>query len=207
MSTFADKRNEQMEKNQEFDKNLSHNLLKITEMNEQNRKTYNNFLSKINARLDSRTRPIFETSEKKFLQVSEQFLLAKYGAVNLQNNPLRGLCYVQEQESWRAYRIKFLGEMIDTKTGFLSPCHQSQNNAEDFAAKNVQLLNLLAENKTTFHHHLLEYLDQVDLFLKSFETVSPTCLQKQKHITLEFYLVSVKEWEKQIQAKHLCLQK
>lgn len=206
-SLWADKRDEQLKRHQEFDKNLSHNLQKIAELNEQNSKTYLRFISKINARLENANRSLFEESEKKFLHSSEQFLLAKYGAMNLQSNPMRGLCYVQDQEAWRAYRIKFLGEMLDPKTGFLTPCQKSINKIETLTSENAKLLSELAKNGLTLHHHLLDYVDKTDHFLKSLKKETSICRLEQKNITLKFYLSTLLEWEDQIKDKHLCLLK
>ena len=75
-SLWADKRDEQLKRHQEFDKNLSHNLQKIAELNEQNSKTYLRFISKINARLENASRSLFEESEKKFLHSSLLWLLS-----------------------------------------------------------------------------------------------------------------------------------
>lgn len=199
--------NEQMKKNKEFDKNLSYNLQKISELNEQSTKTYHDFISKINARVDNKKRTHFEASEKKFIETVDDFLMKKYGAMNLANNPLKFLCWTKDQENWRAYRIKFLGDMIDPKTGFVSPCHQGLEDLIGEAKKNTTLLAALTDRTNNLHHHFLQYLDQTTLFIGNNTKSSTNCSLKQKNISLNFYVELLKEWELQKKEKNICLQK
>ncbi len=199
-----------LEGHQEFDKNLPHNIQKITELTEQNKKIYEAFISKVSARLNSKTRPAFEASELRFNELIDSFLLSKYGAINSKANPLRGICYIQDVESFRAHRIKFLGELIEPTTGSLSPCHQKELKIikeNEMALKKATQLSDISKSTLLPHKDFFTYLEESKKFLNLImPTHQKSCELYQENIVMNFYETQLQEWSQQSKDKHLCLQ-